>query len=140
MTELNFILREGDELPYEGDLRSANVDPLVFVVVTPAGYFHKSPIATNIDDGIVMIDGKKPYVRPAAREQGYMTLKDVADDEEQLAGLYSYFDWEIARKGKVKPMPKELLPKKVQELRDKSAQAPQYEYKPKAGTKRGAKS
>lgn len=129
MKELQHILRHGEPVPYkDGNLRSAAISPVRYVVVTPAGFFHKAQIASNIASPIVMRDGEKVYVAPSAREQGYRALHEVADSPEQLEQLYQYFDWEIQRGGKVSPMPAKYIPKKVLEMRSKAAANPQFDW------------
>lgn len=129
MKELNHILRHGETVPYkQGSLRSAAISPMRYVVVTPAGTFHKAHIASNITSPVVMWDGDKIYVRPAAHEQGYRALHEVADSPEQLERLYQYFDWEIDRGGKVAPMPEQYLPVKVLEMRKRATASPQFDF------------
>lgn len=129
MKELQHILRHGETVPYkDGNLRSAAISPMRYVVVTPAGHFHKAHIASNIASPIVMRDGDKIYVSPSAREQGYRALHEVVDSPEQLEQLYQYFDWEIMRGGKVAPMPTSAIPKQVLEMRKRSQVSPQFEW------------
>lgn len=124
--KLTHILRHGEKLPYDGELRSANIDPMFYVVVAPTGFFHKAPVASNLADGVITVDEGKVYVRPAAAEKGFTPIHELADDAAQCELLYQYFDWEIEHGGKVEAMPKELLPAKVAERRKTATIKPQF--------------
>lgn len=92
--------------------RNASINPPYMMLITPAGDFYRSPLATNIRDGRVHVVDGEADIRPKAKKKGYLTLEDGCDNADQLKYMTAFFELED-REGDQGPIPDKHLPNVV---------------------------
>lgn len=108
--------------------RDATARPPYTMLITPGGSFYRSPIASNINDSIMVeLDGRQT-MRPQAKADGYLTIDEAADTPDQAAALHAYFDMED-REGAIEPLPDSMLPKVCKERRKNTGKPKAVDFK-----------